>query len=33
MSRYVLDTDILTLFQSGHPVVLEHVQACCRATP
>lgn len=28
MSLYVLDTDILTLFQAGHPAVLAHVQAC-----
>ena len=28
MNRYVVDTDILTLFQSGHAAVLDHVQAC-----
>ncbi|HYV38373.1 MAG TPA: type II toxin-antitoxin system VapC family toxin [Gemmataceae bacterium] len=26
MNRYVLDTDILTLFQEGHPAVLQHLQ-------
>jgi tRNA(fMet)-specific endonuclease VapC len=26
--KYILDTDILTLFQSGHPAVLQHVEAC-----
>jgi tRNA(fMet)-specific endonuclease VapC len=28
MTRYVLDTDILTLFQLGNPEVLRHVQEC-----
>ncbi len=28
MTLYVLDTDILTLYQSGHSVVVGHVQAC-----
>ena len=28
MSLFVLDTDILTLFQAGHPAVLAHVAAC-----
>lgn len=28
MNLYVLDTDTLTLFQWGHPAVLQHVQAC-----
>lgn len=28
MTLYVLDTDILTLFQSGHSVVVRHVQGC-----
>jgi tRNA(fMet)-specific endonuclease VapC len=27
MSLYVLDTDILSLYQFGHPSVLQHVQA------
>ena len=27
MSLYVLDTDILSLFQRGHPVVCQHVAA------
>lgn len=30
MSLYVLDTDILSLYQSGHPVVVQNVQG--RAT-
>ena len=25
MSRYVLDTDILSLYQEGHPGVRQHV--------
>jgi len=28
MKRYVLDTDILTLYQSGHSEVVRHVQNC-----
>jgi tRNA(fMet)-specific endonuclease VapC len=28
MIRYVVDTDIMTLFQSGHAAVLRHVEAC-----
>jgi tRNA(fMet)-specific endonuclease VapC len=28
MKLYVLDTDILTLFQSGHPAVVHHVRSC-----
>ena len=28
MSLYLLDTDILTLFQQGHPAVLVHVRRC-----
>src|SRR4051794_36941646 len=27
MSRYVLDTDMLTLYQEGHPSVCRHVEA------
>jgi tRNA(fMet)-specific endonuclease VapC len=27
MSLYVLDTDILTLFEEGQPIVLQRVQA------
>ena len=28
MTLYVLDTDILTLYQAGHPTVIQHVQRC-----
>ncbi len=28
MTLYVLDTDILTLYQSGQPTVVHHVQGC-----
>ncbi len=28
MNRLVLDTDILTLFQAGHPAVLRRAQTC-----
>jgi tRNA(fMet)-specific endonuclease VapC len=28
VNRLVLDTDILTLFQAGHPPVLQQAQAC-----
>jgi tRNA(fMet)-specific endonuclease VapC len=27
MSLYVLDTDILSLYQTGHPAVVQHVQS------
>src|SRR5689334_22076979 len=28
MSRYILDTDILTLYQEGHPAVRARVAVC-----
>jgi len=28
MSPYVLDTNTLTLYQAGHPTVLQRVQQC-----
>src|SRR5437764_12371083 len=31
MSLYVLDTDTLTLYQAGHAVVVQRVQACSAA--
>lgn len=27
MNRYILDSDILTLFQFGHPAVVQHAQS------
>ena len=27
MNRYILDSDILTLFQFGHPAVTQHAQS------
>ena len=33
MSTYVLDTDIASLLQNGHPIVVRHVHALPPETP